>query len=276
MDIILTSASVLGGLGLIFGTGLTYISYKFSIEINPHIEEIFEALPNANCGACGFAGCAMYAEKLAKGEASSPGLCVAGGEDAAKKIAKILGLEKIDLQIPKIAVVICGGGVKEAIKQFFYDGISTCKGANLLEQGNKACKYGCLGFGDCVLVCPFDAIYIGENGLPIINKNCTGCGKCLKECPKKVIILVDIKHKVNILCNSNDKGIIVRKICTNGCIACMRCIKACPKQAIEFDNFLAKINYPKCDNCGECIKVCPTKTIVSNNSVNLSNNYIIS
>ena len=174
-----------------------------------------------------------------------------------------MGMEQnVSYEIPKKAVIICGGGEKEAIREFEYDGVYTCKGANLIAGSNKACKYGCIGFGDCTRVCPFNAIHIGNNGLPEVNNNCTGCGKCVKECPKQVIILVDIKHNVNILCHSNDKGVVVRKICKKGCIGCMRCIKACPEQAIEYYDFLAKINYSKCNNCGACIEVCPTKAIV--------------
>ncbi|MBI5206516.1 MAG: RnfABCDGE type electron transport complex subunit B [Candidatus Firestonebacteria bacterium] len=267
MDIVFTSTAVLGSLGFIFGAGLTYVSYKFSVTIDPRVEKIIEALPNVNCGACGFAGCANYAEKLVIGETSSPSLCVPGGENTAKKIAQIMGIETVACNAPKTCILICSGGHKQALNNFIYDGISTCSGANIVAGGSKACKYGCLGYGDCTLVCPFDAIHINNNGLPEINENCTGCGKCVKTCPKNVLTLVLKNNTVNILCHSNDKGIIVRKICQTGCIACLRCVKVCPEQAIEVENFLANINYPKCNNCGKCIDVCPTKTIIKRENV---------
>ncbi|MBI4652010.1 RnfABCDGE type electron transport complex subunit B [Candidatus Desantisbacteria bacterium] len=262
MDIITTSAVIVGGMSFIFGACLTYVSYKFAVVLDPRKELLLKILPGVNCGACGFAGCGNYADKLAAGEILSPNLCVPGSDAVAREIAKILGIDEVSCKNPCKAVIICGGGSKEAVKQFEYDGVYTCKGANLIAGGNKVCKYGCIGFGDCTRVCPFDAIHMSNNGLPVVNNKCNGCGKCINECPKKVLTLVDNKHFVNILCHSNDKGVLVRKICTKGCIGCMKCVKACPTQAIEYENFLAKINYTKCNNCGECIKVCPTGTII--------------
>jgi len=167
-----------------------------------------------------------------------------------------------------IAIVKCRGGLKEAKNKYQYTGYKTCSSSSLIYGGPKSCMYGCIGYGDCVSVCPFDAIIMNSNNIPEVNRErCTGCGNCVKACPKNIIELASTKSNQIIWCNSNDKGALVKDICNVGCIACNICVKNCPYEAITMENFLAKINYEKCTNCGICVTKCPHGTIVEEENV---------
>jgi len=251
--------AILGGLGVIFGTFLTFFSIKFKTEENPVVAQINELLPNANCGACGSPGCRVFAELLAEGK-TTPEKCAMLSEENYKKICSLLGIETKE-RVRMVARVMCYGG-ENVKKKFEYTTLKSCNAVSALFNSNLECSYGCLGLGDCVRVCPVNAIAMGENGLPVINEEtCTGCNLCVEECPKNIIKLVPADKKVYIACSSSDKGSVVIKACKTGCIGCNKCVKACPQNAITMANNLAVIDYSKCDNCGECIPVCPTKTI---------------
>lgn len=273
--LILYAVLVLGGLAVIFGFGLAVASKVFAINEDPRLVALISALPGVNCGACGFAGCAGYAEHLCKGTAEA-GKCTVARNEVAEKISKILGIE-VKMKEPKVAMVFCQGKPELTVEKYLYNGLQNCRAANLLAGGSKSCSYGCLGYGDCYRVCPFEAIAWSEprrvhpsepGEIPrIIPEKCTACGLCIKACPKKELIrLVPEKRgdhlEVHILCNSLDKGGVVRRICKVGCFACGLCVKACPKQAITIVDNLARIDYSKCDNCGICVEKCPVKTIV--------------
>lgn len=246
-------------LGLVFGLGLAYTLKLFAIDVNPEVALIITKLPGGNCGACGKAGCAGFAQALKKGEAI-PASCVVSNEEARKAISEILGIE-YSPKLKTVATLICKGG-KNSKDKFVYKGIKSCKAATLLFAGFKACSFACLGLGDCVRVCPFNAIKIGEDNLPHINqKKCTTCGKCIKICPKAVLVLTPIEKLYHVECNSKDKGAQVAKVCKVGCIACAKCVKVCSVLAISIEDNLARIDYNKCINCGECFKVCPTNAI---------------
>lgn len=259
-NILLPSLVSMGVIGLVLALGLVYASQKFAIEVDPRVEQINETLPGANCGACGMAGCSAYAEAAAKGEVP-PNLCTVGGAGTAEKIAQILGVEVSSSSEKQVAHVFCGGSKEQALEAAEYQGINDCRAAHLLG-GNKLCMYGCLGFGTCVEACPFDALKMSEDGLPIVDESlCTGCGKCVDACPRHVICLVPESAQVFVDCSSKDKGAVVRKACKVGCIGCMRCVKACEFSAISVKDFLASIDYEKCTSCGKCVEVCPVKCI---------------
>ncbi|MFH1903748.1 MAG: RnfABCDGE type electron transport complex subunit B [Candidatus Omnitrophota bacterium] len=263
----LWSILVLGGLGCIFGVGLALASRIFRIKQNPLKLQIMDMLPKANCGACGFAGCEAYADWLVSDQKASVDKCTVGGPETTRDIGRLFGKEVI-VTGQKIAVIMCSGG-KDCTDRFSYQGISTCEAVNLVFGGHKSCLYGCLGFGDCVKVCPFDAITLTISGtVPVINTGkCTGCGLCVTACPKKIIELVEDKFKVGISCKSRDKGALVRKICKTGCIGCGICVKVCPVNDIVLENNLARIKHENCNNCGICVEKCPTKTIRSRTGV---------
>ncbi|MFQ5454840.1 MAG: RnfABCDGE type electron transport complex subunit B [Nitrospirota bacterium] len=253
---------IVGGVGLVSGLGLSVASKKLKVEVDPRTTEINTLLPQGNCGACGFPGCMTFAEKVVEGEADLGG-CTVGGGDVAKQVAAIMGVElDIDSGEKKAAKLVCRGGRNEAIEKFKYDGVKDCRAAVLISGGSKACIYGCLGLGSCASICPFDAIYMDENGLPVISEErCTACGLCVDVCPKSVIELMPLSKDVQIRCSSKEKGAQVKKVCTVGCIGCGKCVKICPYEAISMGNNLAKIDYEKCMNCGLCVRDCPTKAI---------------
>jgi len=250
----------MAALGLIFGLGLAYTLKLFGIEVDPAVALIITKLPGANCGACGKAGCAGFAESLKKGEAM-PSACVVSNEEARKAISEILGID-YNPKIKTVATLLCKGGNNNAKNKYTYRGIKNCKAATLLFGGYKACSFGCLGLDDCVRACPFDAIKMTKEGLPEVDfKRCTACGNCVKTCPKSLFVLAPLKSIYHVECSSKDKGADVVRACKVGCIACGKCVKACPVSAITIKDNIASIDYAKCTNYGKCIEVCPTKAI---------------
>ena len=252
----------LGGLGLIFSVILAIAHTRLAVKVSEKQQRLVAALPGANCGACGFAGCEAYAEALATNDEVEANLCTVGGKETAEKIAEILGVE-VKVKEETVVRLRCQGGKAETSERFTYLGIDSCAAANLVALGSKSCTFGCLGFGDCVEVCPFDAIKMGDNGLPVIDEEkCTGCGKCVAACPKNILELLPKVQKVYVACNSPKIAKEVRAACKIGCIACKICEKSCPYDAIHVVNNLARIDYEKCENCGICVHKCPTHCIV--------------
>ena len=261
MDGILIAAGVVAAIGIICAVILILASKYMNVESNEKEHEIREALPGANCGACGYAGCDGYAAALAEGKIDKTNLCVPGADAVSRRIAEITGLEAGDV-VEKVATVKCLGDCNMTSDKTKYQGIQTCAAAKMLYGGKGACTYGCLGFGDCAKVCPNSAICI-ENDIAHINtKVCTGCGLCTKTCPQHIITLMDDVDKVLVTCSSNEKGAAVRNKCQHGCIGCKKCEKNCPAGAITVVNNLAVIDYDKCINCGECAKNCPVDCIM--------------
>ncbi|MBN1526139.1 MAG: RnfABCDGE type electron transport complex subunit B [Candidatus Omnitrophica bacterium] len=259
MTQILIPVVTMAALGLTFGAGLAYALKIFGIEVDPKTALIITKLPGANCGACGKAGCAGFADALVKGEAVPSG-CPVTNSEARKAIAEILGIEDT-LKLKQIAAVRCSGGNK-AKDKYVYHGIKSCRAASLVFGGYKACAFGCLGFGDCVEVCPFDAITMGDDGLPHVDpERCTACGNCVKACPKGLFTLIAEKNVYYVACSSTDPGGAKAKVCSASCIACKKCEKACPVSAIKVDANLSRFDYQKCQNIGKCFEVCPTKVI---------------
>ena len=253
-------AIVMGAIGLLLGLGLAFAAKKFAVPKDPRVESIESVLPGANCGDCGFPGCAAFAVAVVAGKAPVSG-CSAASSAANAEVARIMGAEVEDKE-KEIAVVLCNGG-RSAVNAFVYSGPENCKSAVLVMGGQKACTHGCLGFGDCVNVCPFDAMKMGENGIPDIDtEKCVACSKCVAECPRNIITLWPENRKVIVACSSRDKGGIARKACSVACIGCRKCEKVCPVEAVEIDGFLAKINPDKCINCGLCASECPTGAII--------------
>jgi len=252
---------VMAVIGALFGIGLGFAGNKFSVETDPRVAEVRSALPSANCGGCGFPGCDGLADAIVAGRAPADA-CRPGGAKAAEAIASIMGVAVDATAERKVAQVMCGGGSGLAGERSTYVGIQTCPGAMLAGGGCKACTFGCLGYGTCTSVCPFDAISMGGDGLPVVDKEkCTACGNCVKACPRSIIALVAVSKVVHVRCKNTDPGAVVRRICKVGCIGCQICVRACPSKAIEFSNNLARINYDLCTNCGTCAQKCPTKSI---------------
>jgi electron transport complex protein RnfB len=266
MDFSMTSALIIMGvLGLLFGAGLAVASRFFSVERDPRVVEIEGALPGANCGACGAPGCAGFAEGVVEGKYPVNG-CVVGGSETAKKIAEIMGTEAGDV-ISCVAVVRCRGDKDACPDRAKYQGISDCRAAVLINNGAKGCTYGCLGLGTCVAACPFEAMRMDLNGLPIVIENlCTGCGECVRACPRNIMELMSRNQKVFVACKSQDFGKTVKAVCSVGCIGCSLCAnpKTTPSGAITMDGKLPQIHYDKVtDPWGDlknAVEKCPTRS----------------
>lgn len=260
MTTILFSLAVLGGIALLLGLGLGYAGKRFHVEEDPRIGQIREALPGANCGGCGFAGCDALASAIVDGSAKPTGCPVASGE-ATAAISAIMGVSAEETD-KMVSYVHCCGDLENSKSNYEYQGLDNCMAMmQLAGGGSKVCKYGCLGGGSCVAACKFDAISL-VNGIAVIdNEKCTGCNMCVAACPKSIISDLPYKATVRVACNSCDNGKTVRGACSVGCIACKMCEKACEFDAIHVNNFLAEIDYSKCTLCGKCAQKCPTKVI---------------
>lgn len=250
---------IMGGLGVLFGAGLAYASKKFAVKKDPLVEQIYAALPGINCGACGYAGCAGYAEAVAKGEAA-PNLCAPGGAECREKIAAILGVS-VDAGEKNVAQIHCQGAPL-ARRDATYVGVNNCPMAHMVGGAGISCMQACLMMGECAAVCPFDAIEHSLGEIPRVDEEkCTACGKCVAACPRALITLRPLKKRIHVVCRSQDKGAIARKKCATACIACGKCVKVCPVEAIRIDNNCAIIDPAICVMCGKCVGECPTSAI---------------
>ncbi len=265
--LIIYAIAALGLIGLLFGLFLAIAAKVFAVETDPKVEAIKDVLPGANCGACGYAGCSNFAEAVAGGEANPSG-CIPGGEETTNAIGEVLG-QVISAATQPVATVFCVGDAFKTADRFIYDGVKDCSVASGFIGGFKECSYGCLGFGNCVDVCMFDAIKMGEHGLPVVDiDKCTGCSLCADACPRAIIKMLpkgDAGHLV--LCNSHDRGKTVSKACEVGCIACKACVKVCAVEAIVMEDNLAVIDLEKCTDCGDCAVKCPPGTIFRRNAI---------
>ena len=258
---ILTAVILVAVIGLVLGLGLAVASIVMAVPVDKKAEAVRECLPGANCGACGFSGCDGYASALSKGETDNTALCAPGGNAVSKQIAEVLGLEAAEV-MPTAAVVLCRGHYGDAKRKYEYSGVESCRMAAQLFAGPKECVYGCIGLGDCISVCEYDAIHICDGVARINPIECHACKMCLKTCPKGLIEMMPLNRiTAAVLCKNHDKGAVTRKECTAGCIGCMKCVKACEYGAVKVENFAAHVDYDKCVGCGECHKACPVGVI---------------
>jgi len=256
--IILQSTLWIGGIGLVSAVALAIADKYLSVPEDPRIERVSSLLPGANCGGCGFAGCADYARAIiAKG--ADLNLCAPGGAVCSNAIASLLGRAAVALE-KRTALVLCCGDDDEATRRAAYNGINDCAAAQATAGGDKGCSYGCLGYGSCARVCPANAITVRSGLAKVDKKRCIACGKCVTVCPRKIIRLAPAAATIHVLCSSKDKGPAVKKVCGTGCIGCRLCTKLADG-AITMDGFLAVIDYSTPLTNEETVAVCPTHCI---------------
>lgn len=266
MNDLMITVLVVSGLGALLALLLFLVAKKFKVEEDPRIDEVEKMLPGANCGGCGFAGCRGMSEALVNRDDISTLYCPVGGAECMKAVASYLGKAAPERE-PMVAVVRCAGSCENRPKTNQFDGASSCLIASSLYAGDTGCSFGCLGLGDCVAKCEFDALHINpQTGLPEVDEEkCTACGACVKACPKMIIELrkkAPKGRKIYVSCVNKAKGAVARKACKVACIGCGKCAKVCAHEAITVENNLAYIDFTKCKFCRKCVAECPTGAIV--------------
>ena len=262
MNTILISGLVALGVAFLLGILLGVFKQVFHVETDPKVEEVRAVLPGANCGACGYPGCDGFAAAVAKGEAPTNG-CTVGAAEVASKVSKIMGVEATSSE-KKIVHLLCQGCYEVSKPKANYVGVKTCAAAKTSINGTKECDWGCIGFGDCAVACPFDAISVLDNGLVAIDEEkCTGCGICVAQCPQHILYLLPKNTKGALaLCNCrNPRKQVIMKNCKRGCIKCGKCERVCAVQALKLVDGIPKIDYTTCTSCGACVEGCPTKVL---------------
>ncbi|MBX2955012.1 MAG: RnfABCDGE type electron transport complex subunit B [Cyclobacteriaceae bacterium] len=268
-EVILYTVLSLTGLGVLAAAIIHLVSKKFAVQEDERIDKVEEVLPATNCGGCGQPGCRAFAKAVVEAGTLEELHCPVGGNAVMKQVAAILGINAVERD-PYIAVVRCSGSFEYRKKTNIYDGESSCKIAATLYSGDTGCAYGCLGMGDCVDVCDFEAMYMDEKtGLPvIIEDKCTACNACVKECPKDILELWPKGKKnkrIYVACLNEEKGSTARKECAVACSGCAKCFEACRYDAISVTNNLAAIDPEKCTLCLECVETCDVRNIITAN-----------
>ena len=253
---------IVGILGLVLGFGLAVADKKLAVEKDPKLEELEAAMPGANCGGCGYAGCQAYAEAVYSGKAPA-GLCSPGGAALAEKMGSILGIE-VEVKERMVAFVFCRGNGEVTKTDYEYRGMGDCNAAALLQGGPIGCKEGCLHLGSCIAVCPSGAISKDEKGNIVVDKEkCIGCGKCTAVCPNHVIRMVPYAQEWICACNNHEPGGKVRKACPVGCIGCKMCETKVADSPFKVESFLSSNDWNMDQsNAAAAAEVCPQKCIV--------------
>jgi Na+-translocating ferredoxin:NAD+ oxidoreductase RNF subunit RnfB len=259
---ILTSVSILGGVGLTFGVLIALANKKLKVWEDPRIDQIADILPGANCGACGYAGCRAFAEGVVEGVVAPAG-CTVMSEGEREDLAAFLGVDAGEAN-KVVARLLCAGGTDVAPRKARYHGLASCGAAVAVSGGGKGCAWGCVGFGDCQVACDFDAIAMTANDLPLVDvEKCTACGDCVVACPLDLFVLMPMDHKLIVQCRNLLDGDAAEAVCAVACTACGRCVQDAAPGLIEIQQGLAVVDYDKIETQNPAaISRCPTNSIV--------------
>jgi len=257
-----TAGLFMTGLGVSLAVLLSAANKKLYVYEDPRIDEVEALLPRNNCGACGTAGCRAFAEAAIRGEIA-PGQCTVCTPAQAQTIANLLAVT-VGEQEKRVARIACAGGRQVAINRARYAGLESCRAAHLVAGGGKGCAWGCLGFGDCVDVCDFDAIRMDPFQLPVVyDERCIACNDCVEVCPKNLISLQNQSRQLWVACSNRDFGAEAEAQCEVICNACGRCVADAPAGLIAIKENLAVIDYTKNARAArDAIERCPTGAIV--------------
>jgi len=262
VTLILTSVAILGGMGLVFGTLIALANAKLKVWEDPRIGAVEEALPGANCGACGYAGCRAFAEAAVNGVVA-PAVCTVMGEEDRTDVAALIGVSAGEAN-KLVARLLCAGGNDVATKKAFYHGVDSWGVAVAVTGGGKGCSWGCVGLSDCAVACDFDAITMNPFGLPVVDPElCTSCGDCVDACPLDLFTIMPLDHHLIVQCKNLLDGDTAEEVCAVACTACGRCVMDAAPGLIEIENGLAVIDYEKVETANpDAIARCPTRAIV--------------
>lgn len=261
---IIYAVVALGMMGLGFGVVLAVLDKKLRIQEDSRIQKILAFLPGLNCGACGFASCEMFSQKVVEESQLFKG-CVVGGREVNEKVGSLLGI-KAKEPAPFKIVVLCGADNSQKKSGAFYRGLKSCVSLHL-NGGGYFCKFGCLGGGDCVEVCPTQALKIKDGLVRVDYSKCIGCGACCRVCPRGILVLVSFRKNKPIFvvsCNNPEEAATVRKICSAGCIGCGVCTKVIKDSPFYLEGKISRLDYEKAKRHSDLdlpLQKCPTKTI---------------
>ncbi len=260
MSSTVTATLIMTGLGVGFATLLAVAWTLLRVPEDPRLEAVDEALPGTNCGACGAPGCHAFAEALLEGSLQ-PAACTVSSVDAITQIAALLGVDAGE-QRKRVARVACGGGRAEAPDLADYRGARTCREADVVAEGGKACPWGCLWHGDCVVACDFHAIALNDNGLPVVRPDlCTACGDCVDACPRGLFHLVPVTRPLWVQCSSPLTGDDARAVCSAACDACGRCAQDAAEGVITMVDGLPRVDLDAPGQAVAAVARCPTGAI---------------
>lgn len=256
------AGSFMAGLGISLASLLAVANRKLHVYEDPRIDEVESLLPSTNCGACGMPGCRPFAEALIDGRLT-PDQCTVGSADNAQVIADYLGVD-VGHHEKQVARLACAGGSNVARHHAHYEGLASCQAAAQVGGGGKGCSWGCLGLGDCEVVCDFDAIHMNRYSLPVVDSDkCTACGDCVEACPRALFSLQPISHRLWVACKNSIFGENAEAECNVACTACERCVADAPEGLISIKNNLAVIDYQLNILASDLpIQRCPTGAIV--------------
>lgn len=260
---VVVSILTLLALGLAASIILAVASRIFYVKEDPRVEAVVEALPGANCGGCGFAGCEGYANAVVNDPAIPANKCCAGGAETSIAVGELTGKTVAEAE-PLYALRRCDKLAGKVAPRYEYQGMPSCAAAALMRGGTDVCVYSCLGFGDCVQACPFGAMEVRDGLVRVDPGKCTGCGVCISVCPRGVLELTPQRARVAVYCNTRDKLRAVMDVCSVGCIKCGKCIKACPAKAVRLEDNRIVIDQLQCLSYGPsceqaCVSVCPRR-----------------